>query len=54
MKTLKNTSCDSNESSLLDRNRCFSVVAAAFHEVALDSVVDLKSPEVATHALLLV
>lgn len=48
MKTKKNTSCDSKESSLLDRNQCFSIVAGAFHEVAADSVVDLKSPEVTT------
>ncbi|RWR90507.1 hypothetical protein CKAN_01960400 [Cinnamomum micranthum f. kanehirae] len=47
MKTKKNTSCDSKESSLLDRNQCFSIVAGAFHEVAADSVVDLKSPELA-------
>lgn len=43
--TKKTTMQDPNEMSLLDRNRCFSVVAGAFKEVAVDSVVDLKSPE---------
>ncbi|XP_042493285.1 uncharacterized protein LOC122072911 isoform X2 [Macadamia integrifolia] len=30
---------------LLDRNKCFSVVAAAVKDVVADSVVDLKSPQ---------
>ncbi|GAY48607.1 hypothetical protein CUMW_113000 [Citrus unshiu] len=36
---------DSDVSALLDRNKCFTVVAAAVKEVVSDSAVDLKSPE---------
>ncbi|KAG2707655.1 hypothetical protein I3760_05G157400 [Carya illinoinensis] len=44
MKILKDTSNGSNAFALLDRNKCFSVVAAAVKNVASDSVVDLQSP----------
>ncbi|KAF5449956.1 hypothetical protein F2P56_030349 [Juglans regia] len=44
MKILKDTSNGSNAFALLDRNKCFSVVAAAVKDAASDSVVDLKSP----------
>ncbi|KAH9658692.1 hypothetical protein KPL70_023590 [Citrus sinensis] len=36
---------DSDVSALLDRNKCFTIVAAAVKEVVSDSAVDLKSPE---------
>lgn len=39
---------DSDVSALLDRNKCFTIVAAAVKEVVSDSAVDLKSPEVKT------
>ncbi|XP_024019390.1 uncharacterized protein LOC21405705 isoform X2 [Morus notabilis] len=42
MKVTKGTSPASN---LLDRNSCFSTVAAAVKDVVPDSIVDLKSPE---------
>ncbi|KAF4377064.1 hypothetical protein G4B88_023850 [Cannabis sativa] len=45
MKVPKDTSNVSIGSNLLDRNNCFSVVAAAVKEVVPDSVVDLRSPE---------
>uniref|UniRef100_A0A5B7BV11 Uncharacterized protein n=1 Tax=Davidia involucrata TaxID=16924 RepID=A0A5B7BV11_DAVIN len=45
MKILKNTSGDSNAFTLLDRNKCFDVVAAAVKDAVSDSIVDLKSPE---------
>lgn len=34
--------------ALLDRNKCFSVVAGVVKEIVADAVVDLKSPEVKT------
>ncbi|KAJ4973813.1 hypothetical protein NE237_006987 [Protea cynaroides] len=37
----------SNLIDLLDRNKCFSVVAGAVKDVVADSVVDLKSPQFA-------
>lgn len=46
MKTVKDNVSDPNMCTLLDRNKCFSVVAAAVKEVVSDSTVDLKSPEV--------
>lgn len=46
MKILKDTPIDSNAAALLDRNKCFAIVAAAVKNAASDSVVDLKSPEV--------
>lgn len=46
MKNLRNTSSDPDIFALLDRNKCFSVVAAAVKEVVPDSIVDLKDPEV--------
>lgn len=36
---------DSDVLALLDRNKCFTVVAAAVKDVVSDSAVDLKSPE---------
>ncbi|XP_019428439.1 PREDICTED: uncharacterized protein LOC109336353 [Lupinus angustifolius] len=36
---------NSDAFSLLDRNKCFGVVASAVHHVVEDSVVDLRSPE---------
>ncbi|XP_057992091.1 uncharacterized protein LOC110668905 isoform X2 [Hevea brasiliensis] len=36
---------DSNKCSLLDRNKCFEIVASAVKEAVSDSSVDLKSPE---------
>lgn len=56
MKILKDTSNGSNALALLDRNKCFSVVAAAVKNAVSDSVVDLKSPAVNIyqHFLLLV
>lgn len=45
MKTVKDNVSDPNMCTLLDRNKCFSVVAAAVKEVVSDSTVDLKSPE---------
>lgn len=47
MKKLKSPGDDSQGLALLDRDRCFKVVAGAFKDVAKNSVVDLKSPEVA-------
>ncbi|OMO72631.1 hypothetical protein COLO4_27543 [Corchorus olitorius] len=45
VKIPKDASKDSDESILLDRNKCFSVVAAAVKGIVSDAVVDLKSPE---------
>ncbi|XP_060196384.1 uncharacterized protein LOC132625822 isoform X3 [Lycium barbarum] len=46
MKNLrKEASTDPNIFALLDRNKCFSVVAAAVKEIVPDSIVDLKDPE---------
>ncbi|KAL6970096.1 hypothetical protein U1Q18_029801 [Sarracenia purpurea var. burkii] len=45
MKISRNISKDAEELTLLDRNKCFSIVAAAVKDVVSDSVVDLKSPE---------
>ncbi|GMH06727.1 hypothetical protein Nepgr_008567 [Nepenthes gracilis] len=45
---VQNTDFDnSHPSTLFDRNKCFAVVAAAVKDVVSDSVVDLKSPELA-------
>ncbi|XP_062173142.1 uncharacterized protein LOC133878580 isoform X2 [Alnus glutinosa] len=44
-KILKDTPNGSNAFALLDRNKCFAIVAAAVKNAASDSVVDLKSPE---------
>ncbi|EEF40519.1 uncharacterized protein LOC8283311 [Ricinus communis] len=44
-KNVKDTSKDSALCSLLDRNKCFDVVASAVKDVISDSAVDLKSPE---------
>ncbi|QCE08695.1 uncharacterized protein LOC114192553 [Vigna unguiculata] len=41
----KENSKDSKAFSLLDRNKCFGVVASAVNHVVEDSVVDLRSPE---------
>ncbi|XP_057543721.1 uncharacterized protein LOC130823120 [Amaranthus tricolor] len=45
MKTVKDKNNEPNLCDLLDRNKCFSTVAAAVKEVVSDSTVDLKSPE---------
>lgn len=45
MKAVKHNSSDPNLCVLLDRNKCFSIVAAAVKEAVSESVVDLKSPE---------
>ncbi|PON79184.1 hypothetical protein PanWU01x14_013000 [Parasponia andersonii] len=45
MKHPKDTSHVSAGSNLLDRNSCFSIVAAAVKDALPDSVVDLQSPE---------
>ncbi|KAJ0538886.1 putative THUMP domain-containing protein [Helianthus annuus] len=42
---LKGKNSDSNPVALLDRNKCFEVVAAAVKNIVSDSVVDLKCPE---------
>ncbi|KAK9277077.1 hypothetical protein L1049_006616 [Liquidambar formosana] len=45
MKIPKKSSADSKLCDLLDRNKCFSTVAAAVKDAVSDSVVDLKNPE---------
>ncbi|WCJ33717.1 hypothetical protein M5689_015062 [Euphorbia peplus] len=45
-KAAKKASVDSNICPLLDRNKCFEIVASAVKDVISDSAVDLKSPEV--------
>ncbi|RVW72648.1 hypothetical protein CK203_050661 [Vitis vinifera] len=45
MKIPKSTPRDCNSHALLDRKKCFSVVATAVKGAVSDSVVDLKSPE---------
>ncbi|CAN4113880.1 unnamed protein product [Withania somnifera] len=45
MKNLRKASSDPDVFALLDRKKCFSVIAAAVKEVVPDSVVDLKDPE---------
>ncbi|CAN6239626.1 unnamed protein product [Urochloa humidicola] len=47
MKPQKNSNEGSKQQALMDREQCFKVVAAAVKSVAENSVVDLKSPEVA-------
>nr|GEV57101.1 hypothetical protein CTI12_AA072020 [Tanacetum cinerariifolium] len=42
---LKGSNSASNSVALLDRSKCFEVVAAAVHSIVSDSVVDLKCPE---------
>ncbi|XP_047332584.1 uncharacterized protein LOC124936161 [Impatiens glandulifera] len=44
-KSSKNTSIETEELSLLDRNKCFSIVAGAVKDVVSDAVVDLVNPE---------
>ncbi|XP_023158186.1 uncharacterized protein [Zea mays] len=46
-ETEKNSNEGSNQQTLMDREQCFKVVAAAVKSVAENSVVDLRSPEVA-------
>lgn len=47
VKPRKNTNEGSNQQeTLMDREQCFKVVAAAVKSVFENSVVDLKSPEV--------
>jgi hypothetical protein len=45
-ETEKNSNEGSNQQTLMDREQCFKVVAAAVKSVAENSVVDLRSPEV--------
>ncbi|GMY18072.1 hypothetical protein FCV25MIE_13311 [Fagus crenata] len=45
MKIRKDTSNGSDAFALLDRNKCFGIVAAAVKNAVSDSVVDLKAPE---------
>lgn len=45
LKTMKGKASDPSLFALLDRNKCFSIVAAAVKEGESDSTVDLKSPE---------
>ncbi|XP_022776526.1 uncharacterized protein LOC111318125 [Durio zibethinus] len=45
LKIPKDSSRNSDQSVLLDRNKCFSIVASAVKGIVSDSVVDLKSPE---------
>ncbi|KAK9117987.1 hypothetical protein Scep_016080 [Stephania cephalantha] len=45
MKIRKCDSQSSESSALLDRNKCFTIVAGVVKEIISDSVVDLKSPE---------
>ncbi|KAF5750048.1 hypothetical protein HS088_TW03G00378 [Tripterygium wilfordii] len=45
MRNLKDASKNSDVCPLLDRNKCFSVVADAVNDALPDSSVDLKSPE---------
>lgn len=47
MKDVSVTSNGSKVSALLDRGKCFSIVAAAVKEAVPDSIVDLKCPEIA-------
>lgn len=47
MKPEKNSNEGSNQQALMDREQCFKVVAASVKSVLKNSVVDLKSPEVA-------
>ncbi|WVZ74242.1 hypothetical protein U9M48_022451 [Paspalum notatum var. saurae] len=47
MKPEKNSNEGSNQQALMDREQCFKVVAASIKSIAENSVVDLKSPEVA-------
>ena len=46
MKDVRVTSNGSKISALLDRGKCFSIVAAAVKDAVPDSIVDLKCPEV--------
>lgn len=45
-KTQKNDNDSSIQQAVMDREKCFKVVAAAIKSVAEDAIVDLKSPEV--------
>ncbi|KAF9624104.1 hypothetical protein IFM89_007802 [Coptis chinensis] len=46
LKSHKSNAKDSNSLALLDRNKCFALVASVIKDMMTDSVVDLKSPEV--------
>ncbi|KAF8021075.1 hypothetical protein BT93_G1486 [Corymbia citriodora subsp. variegata] len=46
LKNLKDKPDGSDLSPLLDRHKCFEVVATAVKDAISDSVVDLKSPEI--------
>ena len=47
MKGQKNGNEGSKQQTLMDRDQCFKVVAGAVKSVAENSIVDLRSPEVA-------
>ncbi|KAF9624738.1 hypothetical protein IFM89_013276 [Coptis chinensis] len=47
LKSHKSNAKDSNSLALLDRNKCFALVASVIKDMITDSVVDLKSPEFA-------
>lgn len=46
MKNLKDNPKDSDPFPMLDRSKCFDVVASAIKDAVPESAVDLKSPEV--------
>lgn len=45
MKNLKDNPKDSDPFPMLDRSKCFDVVASAIKDAVPESAVDLKSPE---------
>ncbi|CAA2983146.1 Hypothetical predicted protein [Olea europaea subsp. europaea] len=48
IKITKTDSLNSSALSMLDRNKCFTVVASAVKDAVPDSIVELKCPEVGT------
>lgn len=46
MKSVKTSSSDLNPPAILDRDKCFAIVAASVKSVVPGAVVDLKSPEI--------
>ncbi|KAK1274020.1 hypothetical protein QJS04_geneDACA009847 [Acorus gramineus] len=53
MKNKKSKEGNSNGPTLMNRDECFKIVAGAVKEIAPDSVVDLKNPQVAVFIELL-
>ncbi|KAK1326911.1 hypothetical protein QJS10_CPA01g00190 [Acorus calamus] len=53
MKNQKSKEGSSNGPTLMNRDECFKIVAGAVKEIAPDSVVDLKNPQVAVFIELL-